>query len=92
MIAHLRGRILEKNPSHVILEAAGVGYEVTISVPSFSGLPAEGAEVSLYIHTHVREDTLALYGFLRREEKQRVPVLHDRDVPRRSESTVEMVN
>ena len=70
MIAHLRGRILEKNPSHVILEAAGVGYEVTISVPSFSGLPAEGAEVSLYIHTHVREDTLALYGFLRREEKQ----------------------
>lgn len=70
MIAHLRGRILEKHPSHVILEAAGVGYEVTISVGSFSGLPAEGAEVSLYIHTHVREDTLALYGFLRREEKQ----------------------
>ena len=70
MIAHLRGRILEKHPSHVILEAAGVGYEVTISVPSFSGLPAEGAEVSLYIHTHVREDTLALYGFLRRAEKQ----------------------
>ena len=70
MIAHLRGRILEKHPSHVILEAAGVGYEVTISVPSFSGLPAEGAEVSLYIHTHVREDTLALYGFLRREEKK----------------------
>jgi Holliday junction DNA helicase RuvA len=70
MIAHLRGRILEKHTSHVILEAAGVGYEVTISVASFSGLPAEGAEVSLYIHTHVREDTLALYGFLRREEKQ----------------------
>jgi holliday junction DNA helicase RuvA len=70
MIAHLRGRILEKHPSHVILEAAGVGYEVTISVPSFSGLPTEGSEVSLYIHTHVREDTLALYGFLRREEKQ----------------------
>jgi len=54
----------------LILEAAGVGYQVTISVPSFSGLPSEGAEVSLYIHTHVREDTLALYGFLRREEKQ----------------------
>ena len=70
MIAHLRGRILEKHPSHLILEAAGVGYQITISVPSFSGLPSEGAEVSLYIHTHVREDTLALYGFLRREEKQ----------------------
>jgi len=70
MIAHLRGRILEKHPSHLILEAAGVGYQITISVPSFSGLPSEGAEVSLYIHTHVREDTLSLYGFLRREEKQ----------------------
>ena len=70
MIARLRGRILEKHPSHLILEAAGVGYEITISVASFSGLPAEGAEVSLYIHTHVREDTLALYGFLLREEKQ----------------------
>ena len=70
MIAHLRGRLLEKHPTHLILEAAGVGYEVAISIPSFSGLPAEGAEVSLYIHTHVREDVLALYGFLRREEKQ----------------------
>jgi len=70
MIAHLRGRILEKHPTYLILEAGGVGYEVTISIPSFSGLPAEGAEVSLYIHTHVREDSLALYGFLRREEKE----------------------
>lgn len=70
MIAHLRGRILEKRPTYLVLDAAGVGYEVAISVPSFSGLPGEGAEVSLYIHTHVREDVLALYGFLRREEKQ----------------------
>ena len=70
MIAHLRGRILEKNPSRVILEAAGVGYEVAISVSSFSELPAEGSDVSLYIYTHVREDTLALYGFLRRDEKR----------------------
>jgi holliday junction DNA helicase RuvA len=70
MIAHLRGRILEKHPTHLILDAGGVGYEVAISVSSFSGLPAEGCEVSLYIHTHVREDVLALYGFLRREEKQ----------------------
>ena len=70
MIAHLRGRLLEKHPTHLILEAAGVGYEVAISVPSFSGLPSEGSEVSLYVHTHVREDVLALYGFVRREEKQ----------------------
>lgn len=69
MIAHLRGRLLEKHPAHLILEAAGVGYEIAISVPSFSRLPSEGAEVSLYIYTHVREDLLALYGFVRREEK-----------------------
>src|SRR6185437_11892966 len=70
MIAHLRGRLLEKHPTHLILEAAGVGYEIAISVPTFSGLPSEGSDLSLYIHTHVREDVLALYGFLRREEKR----------------------
>lgn len=70
MIAHLRGRILEKNPAQLILDVGGVGYQIAVSVASFSGLPPEGSETSLYIHTHVREDTLALYGFLRREEKQ----------------------
>ena len=70
MIAHLRGRILEKNPTHAIVEAGGVGYDVAISIATFSGLAGEGSEVSLYIHTHVREDMLALYGFLLREEKQ----------------------
>jgi len=47
-----------------------VGYDVTISVPTFSDLPAPGGEVALHIHTHVREDALALYGFLRQSEKQ----------------------
>lgn len=70
MIAHLRGRVLEKTPNRVVIDAAGVGYDVTISVASFSGLPAEGSEVSLFIHTHVREDALSLYGFLRRDEKR----------------------
>lgn len=70
MIAHLRGRLLSKHPNQAIVEAAGVGYDVTISVPTFSDLPAAGGEVALYIHTHVREDALALYGFLRHSEKQ----------------------
>ena len=47
-----------------------VGYDVTISVPTFSELPALSVEVSFFIHTHVREDTLALFGFLRAGEKQ----------------------
>ena len=70
MIAHLRGRIVAKHPNQVIVEAGGVGYDVNITIPTFSALPAAGSEVSLYIHTHVREDALALYGFLRAEEKR----------------------
>ena len=70
MIAHLRGTLLEKHPNHAIVETHGVGYEVTISVPTFSEMPAQGSEVALHIHTHVREDALALYGFLRTAEKQ----------------------
>jgi Holliday junction DNA helicase RuvA len=70
MIAHLRGRLLAKHPQQAIVEAGGVGYDVAISVSTFSALPAEGSEVSLFIHTHVREDTIALYGFLNRDEKR----------------------
>src|ERR1700733_4128379 len=70
MIAHLRGRLLAKHPQQAIIEAGGVGYDVVISVTTFSALPAEGREVSLFFHTHVREDSLALYGFLDREQKR----------------------
>jgi holliday junction DNA helicase RuvA len=70
MIAHLRGKLISRHPNQVIVETMGVGYDVTISVPTFSELPPAGSEVSLHIHTHVREDQLALYGFGRPEEKQ----------------------
>jgi len=70
MIAHLRGRLLAKHPNQAIVETGGVGYDVTISVPTFSDLPAIGGEVTLHIHTHVREDLIALYGFLRPAEKR----------------------
>jgi Holliday junction DNA helicase RuvA len=70
MIAHLRGRLITRHPNQAIVDAGGVGYDVTISVPTFSELPPLGGEVSLHIHTHVREDQIALYGFLRPEEKQ----------------------
>src|SRR5581483_9368556 len=70
MIAHLRGRLLAKHPNQAIVETGGVGYDLTISVPTYSDLPALGAEVSLHIHTHVREDAIALYGFLRTAEKK----------------------
>ena|SRR5689334_9999278 len=70
MIAHLRGKLLAKHPNQAIVETGGVGYDVTISVPTFSDLPGIGGEVTLHIHTHVREDLIALYGFLRTGEKR----------------------
>jgi Holliday junction DNA helicase RuvA len=69
MFAHLRGVLLEKHPNQAIVEAGGVGYDVTIAVPTYTKLPDVGAEVRLRIHTHVREDALSLYGFLSQDEK-----------------------
>jgi Holliday junction DNA helicase RuvA len=69
MIGHLRGTVLEKHPNQVILEAAGVGYDVQIPISTYTALPDAGASVSLRIHTHVREDALLLFGFATSEEK-----------------------
>jgi Holliday junction DNA helicase RuvA len=69
MISHLRGTLLEKHPNQVVVDVHGVGYEVTIPVSAYSSLPETGAEISLHIHTHVREDVLALFGFLSASDK-----------------------
>ena len=70
MIAHLRGKLISKQPGQAIVEAAGVGYDVAISVPTFTALPSLGAEAALHIHTQVSEDKIALFGFLELEEKR----------------------
>jgi len=70
MIAHLRGKLIYKQPGQAIIEAGGVGYDVTISVPTFTSLPVAGAETSLHIYTQVSEDQIALFGFKDREEKR----------------------
>jgi holliday junction DNA helicase RuvA len=70
MIAHLRGKLISKHPNQAIVDVAGVGYEVNISIPTFSNLPGLSTEVSFFIHTHVREDALSLFGFLLAEEKR----------------------
>jgi Holliday junction DNA helicase RuvA len=69
MIALVRGTLLEKHPNQAIVEAGGVGYDLTIPVSTYTGLPNVGAEVRLRVHTHVREDALALFGFLTQDEK-----------------------
>ncbi len=69
MISHLRGTLLEKHPNQVTIDVQGVGYEVTIPVSAYSSLPEQGAVVKLHIYMHVREDILALFGFLTKEDK-----------------------
>ena len=70
MIGYLRGRVLEKSPNQVMLDLQGVGYDVSIPVSTFYQLPDPPAETQLHIHTHVREDAIALYGFLTMGEKR----------------------
>jgi Holliday junction DNA helicase RuvA len=69
MIAFLRGKLLEKHPNQIVIDTGGVGYDVVIPISTFSALPDAGAEVALRIHTHVREDAFALFGFLTPAEK-----------------------
>jgi len=70
MIARLRGKLLEKEPARVVVDVNGVGYEVFIPLTTFTSMPDAGAEVSVDIHTHVREDIIALYGFSSRQERR----------------------
>jgi Holliday junction DNA helicase RuvA len=63
VIAHLRGRLFEKSPNRVVVDVNGVGYDVAVPLSTFYGLGDAGSDVTLRIHTHVREDALALYGF-----------------------------
>lgn len=69
MIAHLRGILIEKHPNLAVVDVGGVGYEVMIPVSAYSSLPGTGSEVRLHIHTHVREDALALFGFVTAADK-----------------------
>jgi Holliday junction DNA helicase RuvA len=70
MISQLAGALAHKSPEHLVVDVHGVGYQVFVSLNSFYRLPEPGAQVRLFIHTHVREDALQLYGFIDREEKE----------------------
>ena len=63
MIGSLRGKLIEKRPNQLLVDINGVGYQVQIPLSTFASLGALHSETSLLIHTHVREDQLALYGF-----------------------------
>jgi Holliday junction DNA helicase RuvA len=70
LIAHLSGKLFQKLPNTIIIDVAGVGYEVTIPLSTFYELGEPGSDVSLKIHTHVREDVIQLFGFKTSIEKE----------------------
>jgi len=70
VIAHLRGQILYKIPNYVVIECGGVGYELAISVTTYTAIGDVGAEARLHVHTHVREDAFLLFGFAEVTEKR----------------------
>lgn len=69
MIAHLKGTLLKKTPASALLDVNGVGYLVFIPLTTYYELPELGDTLSFFIHTHVREDALKLYGFLSEDDK-----------------------
>jgi Holliday junction DNA helicase RuvA len=69
VIAHLRGKLLDKAPNRLVVDVSGVGYDVAVPLSTFYGLGDPGSEIALRIHTHVREDALALFGFATRLEQ-----------------------
>jgi len=69
LIGHLSGKLIFKQPSQIVVEAGGVGYEVTIPLSTFYEVGEIGTELALFVHTHVREDVLQLFGFRTRTEK-----------------------
>jgi len=70
MIARIRGTLVDKHPGLIVVDVGGVGYEMTIPLSTYRDLGETGSPVDLHVHTHVREDALALFGFGSRLEKE----------------------
>jgi len=70
MYHHLSGKLVHKSPAAIVLDVAGVGYELTVPLSTYEKLPEEGGEVHLLTHFHVRDDTMRLFGFLSSEERE----------------------
>lgn len=70
MIAHLTGKIIDKEPGQCVVDVHGVGYMVSLSLKSYDHIPETGETCSLYIYTNVREDAIVLYGFAERAERK----------------------
>lgn len=69
MIHYLKGKLVAKSPTFVIVEVGGLGYRVNFPLSTYAALPPEGTTVSLYTHLHLKDDGISLYGFLKEEER-----------------------
>ena len=79
MIGYLRGRVLRLTPETVILDVGGIGYQLAISAAARDRMPSAGGETELWVHTHVREDALALFGFASVDELEMFKLLIEVD-------------
>ncbi len=70
MIAELTGKLARKSPAGIVVDVGGVGFRLLVPVSTYRGLPAEGREVHLFTHLHVKEDALELFGFLSPDERK----------------------
>jgi Holliday junction DNA helicase RuvA len=70
MIASITGKLRRKAPDYLVVDVSGVGYQISVPLSTFCNIPDPGDEVSLHIHTHLREDSLSLFGFLTECEKE----------------------
>ncbi len=69
MIHHLKGKLVEKNPTYLIIECGGVGYFVNISLHTFSNL-TDAENINLYTHLQVKEDSHTIFGFSQKSERE----------------------
>jgi Holliday junction DNA helicase RuvA len=69
VIARLSGTLVEIRPDRVVLDVGGVGYDLAIPLGTFTALPSAGEKATLFVHTHVREDAIQLFGFVSKQEK-----------------------
>ncbi len=75
MIAFLSGKLSRKGTDYLIVDVSGIGYQVQVPLSTYCGVPEQGEDVKLHIHTHLREDSLSLFGFLTEAEKEMFQLL-----------------
>jgi Holliday junction DNA helicase RuvA len=75
MIASITGKLKRKGADYLIVDVSGIGYQVSVPLSTFCNIPEPGADLSLHIHTHLREDSLSLFGFLTQPEKDMFQML-----------------